>query len=213
MAKRRKTIAMDANMIVAGMRDAVSPGTAPDPETRRTPEPEAETEQDELGDVMHQRTTFYAELKTKCSWCGSEMHLENVRAGQRVACPKVGCNGGVTVGPRTVRHHTDVNRLPESVQLPAELAAALQTDRPTLAGWLDRALSAEEARALGHAFGVLIAHNHRLGKRVEELEHHLDLLARDLLTQTGVARGLEAALTRIQRFTCLPVDPDVWPTG
>src|SRR5262249_19068409 len=149
----------------------------------------------------------------KCSWCGSEMHLENVRAGQRVACPKVGCNGGVSVGPRTVRHHTDVNRLPESVQLPAELAAALQTDRPTLAGWLGRALSAEEARALGHAFGVLIAHNHRLGKRVEELEHHLDLLASDLLTQTGVARGLEAALTRIQRFTCLPVDPDVWPTG
>jgi hypothetical protein len=59
----------------------------------------------------------------------------------------------------------------------------------------------------------LIAHNHRLGKRVEELEHHLDMLAGELLTQTGVARGLEAGLTRIHRGTCLPVDPDVWPSG
>jgi hypothetical protein len=141
------------------------------------------------------------------------MHLENVHAGQRVACPKVSCNGGVTIGPRPVRQNTDVNVLPESVQLPAELAVALQTDRPSLAGWLDRALSAEEARALGHAFGVLIGHNHRLGERVEELEHHLDLLARELLTQAGVARGLEAAVTRIHRATCLPVDPDVWPPG
>jgi hypothetical protein len=213
MAKKRKTIAMNAADFVAGMRDAVSPGTAPDPETHRTPESEAETEQDELGDLMHQRTSFYAELRTKCSWCGSQMRLENVRAGQRVACPKVSCNGGVTIGPRPVRHHTDVDVLPESVQLPAELAAALQTDRPTLAGWLERALSAEEAKALGHAFGVLISHNHRLGKRVEELEHHLDLLAGELRTQMGAARGLEAALTRIQRCTCLPVDPDVWPSG
>jgi hypothetical protein len=204
---------MDANKFVAGMRDAVSPGTAPDPETRRTPEPAVETEQEELGDLLRQRTTFYAELRTKCSWCGSEMHLENVRAGQRVACPKVGCNGGVTIGPRPVRHHTEVNLLPEKVQLPAELAAALQTDRPVLAGWLDRALTAEEARALGHAFGVLIAQNRRLGQRVEELEHHLELLARELRMQMGVARGLEAALTRIHRCTCLPVDPDVWPPG
>src|SRR5690242_3467957 len=145
MARKRKTIAMDAGSVVAGMRDAVSPGTAPDPETHRTLEPEAETEQEELGNLIQERTTFYAELSTKCSWCGAEMHLENVHAGQRIACPKVGCNGGVTVGPRAVRHHTDVNRLPESVQLPAELAAALQTDRPALAGWLQRALSAEEA--------------------------------------------------------------------
>jgi hypothetical protein len=213
MAKKRKTIAMNAADFVTGMRDAVSPGTAPDPETRRTPEPEAEPEQEELGELMRQRTTLYAELNAKCPWCGAEMHLENVHAGQRVACPKVSCNGGVTIGPRQVRHHTDVNRLPENVQLPAELAVALQTDRPMIAGWLDRALSAEEARALGHAFGVLIAHTHRLGKRVEELEHHLDLLARELLTQTGVARGLDAALTRVHRCTCLPVDPDVWPSG
>ena len=67
--------------------------------------------------------------------------------------------------------------------------------------------------ATNKKFGVLIAHSHRLGKRVEEPEHHLDLLERELLTQMGAARGLEAALTRIQRYTCLPVDPDVWPSG
>ena len=141
------------------------------------------------------------------------MHLENVHAGQRVACPKVSCNGGVTIGERNVQHHTDVDRLHESVKLPGELATALQTDRPELAEWLHRVLSAEEAAAIGHAFGVLLEHNRRLGDRVEELEHHLDLLTRELLTQMGVMRGLEAALTRIHRFTCLPVDPDVWPRG
>lgn len=213
MAKKRKTIAIDANKFIAGMRDAVSPGTAPDTGMQRTQEPEAEAEQEELGDLLRQRTTFFAELKTKCSWCGAEMHLENVRTGQRVACPKVSCNGGVTIGTRPARNHTDVDLLPENVQLPAELAAALQTDRPTLAGWLNRALTADEAKAIGHSFGVLIAHNRRLGNRVEELEHHLDLLARELLTQMGVARGLEAALTRIHRFIGLPVDPDIWPSG
>jgi hypothetical protein len=200
MTKKRKTTSMNA-------KD--SPGTVPESQTPQVSEPE----QEELGDLMRQRTTFYAQLRTKCSWCGSEMHLENVHAGQRVACPKVSCNGGVTIGERRVQYHTDVNLLPEKVQLPPELAAALQTDRPGLAGWLNRALTADEAQAIGHAFGVLIEQNRRLGNRVEELEKHHDLLARELLTQMGVARGLEAALTRIHRYTRLPVDPDVWESG
>ena len=190
-----------------------SPRDSPDPDTHRKPERKPEPEQEELGDLFQERTRFFRRLETKCPWCGSEMHLENVRAGQRVACPKVSCNGGVTIGERSVQYHTDVDLLHENVKLPGELAAALQTDRPELAEWLNRALSAEEAVAIGHAFGVLLEHNRRLGNRVEELEHHLDLLARDLLTQMGVARGLEAALTRIHRFTCLPVDPDVWAPG
>jgi hypothetical protein len=209
MAKKQKPIAMNANDFVAGMRDAVSPGTAPDPETRRTPE--AEPEQEELGELFQERTRFFHQLETKCPWCGSEMHLENVRAGQRVTCPKVSCNGGVTVGERSVDFHTDVDRLHESVKLPSELATALQTDRPELAEWLHRALSAEEATEIGHAFGVLLEHNCRLGNRVAELEHHLDLLTRELRQQVGAARGLEAALSRINQFTRLPVDPDVWP--
>jgi hypothetical protein len=211
MAKKRKTIAMNAGQFVAGMRDAVSPGTAPDPDTLRTSRTPPEPEQEQVGDLIWQRTMFYPQLETKCSWCGSEMHLENVRAGQRVACPKVSCNGGVTIGPRAVRQHTDVTLLPESITPPGELGAAFQTGRPAIAGWLNRALSAEEASEVGHAFGVLLDHNRRLGMRVEELEHHLDLLARDPQTQMGVARGLEAVLTWIHRFTCLPVDPDVWP--
>jgi hypothetical protein len=211
MAKKRRPIAMNASEFVAGMRDAVSPGTASEPETDRTSEVSLQSEQEQLGDLMRERTMFYPQLDTKCPWCGSKMHLENVRAGQRVACPKVSCNGGVTIGPRAVRHHTDVNLLPESIKLPSELGAAFQTGRPAIAGWLNRALSVKEASEVGHAFGVLLDHNRRLGMRVEELEQHLDLLARDLQTQMGVARGLEAALTRIHRFTCLPVDPDVWP--
>jgi hypothetical protein len=209
MARKRKPVAMNASEFVKGMRDAVSPGTAPDPETHRTPEPEPEG----LGDLIHERTTYYRQLETKCPWCNSEMHLENVHAGQRVACPKVGCNGGVTIGVRSVPFHANVDRLPGNVKLPVELAAALQTDRPALAGWLNRTLMAEEAVAIGHAFGVLLDHNRRLGRRVEELEHHLELLARDLHEQVGLARGLEAALSRINKFTRLPVDPDVWPPG
>ncbi len=215
MARKRKTIAMNAGDFVQGLRDAVAPGTAPDPETHRTPEPEPgpEPEPEGLGDLSHERTTFYRRLETKCPWCGSAMHLEDVCAGQRVACPKAGCNGGVTIGVRSVPFHADVDRLPENVKLPAELAAAFQTDRPALAGWLNRTLLAEEAVAIGHAFGVLLSHNRRLGRRVQELEHHLDLLAGELRQQVGVARGLEAALTRINRFTRLPVDPEVWPPG
>jgi hypothetical protein len=136
------------------------------------------------------------------------MVVENVHAGQRVACAKAGCHGGVTVGVRTVSFQTDVSRLPECVDLPAELAAALATDRPTLAGWLNRALSAEEAAAIGRAFGVLLDRNRRLGNRVDELEHHLDLLAQALRVQRDVARGQEAAMSRIQQFTRLPVDPE-----
>jgi hypothetical protein len=213
MAKKPKTIAMGANEFVAGMRDAVSPRTAPDSDTHRKPAPEQEPEQEELGDLFQERTRFFSRLETRCPWCGSEMHLEDVHAGERVACPKVGCNGGVTIGERRVHFHTDVGLLHESVKLPGELAAALQADRPELAKSLHRALTADEAAAIGHAFGVLLEHNRRLGNRVEELEAHLDLLARDLLTQMGVARGLEAALTRIHRFTRLPVDPDAGSPG
>jgi hypothetical protein len=215
MARNRKKLAINAGDFVKGMRDAISPGTAPDPETQVTngPEPEPEADTEALHDLFQERTRFYSRLDTKCSWCGSAMSLENVRAGQRVACPKVGCNGGVTIGERSVRYETDVNLLPENIQLPGALAAAFQTERPLLAGWLNRALSAEEAAAIGHAFGVLLEHNRRLGTRVHELEHHLDLLACEMRQQVSVARGLEATLSRIHRFTHLPVDPDVWPPG
>jgi hypothetical protein len=210
MAKKRKPIAMDANEFVKGVREAVSPGTALDTDTQRRPEPEPapDPEEEELGELHQERTRFYRRLDTRCTWCGWHMHLENVRAGQRVACPKPTCHGSVTVGERPARFETDVDRLPENVKLPPELAAALQTDRPALAGWLNRSLPAEEASAIGHAFGVLLEHNRRLGRRVQELEHHLELLARDLLTQVSVARGLEAALSRIHRYTRLPVNPD-----
>ena len=140
MARKRKPIVMNANDFVTGMRDAVSPGTAPDSDSDRKPEPEQDPEQEGLGDLFQERTRFFRQLETKCPWCGSEMHLENVRAGQRVACPKVGCNGGVTIGERSVQYHTDVNLLHENIQLPGELAAAFQTERPELAGWLNRAL-------------------------------------------------------------------------
>ncbi len=103
--------------------------------------------------------------------------------------------------------HTDVNRLPECVELPAELAAALVTDRPTLGGGLNPASSAEDAAAIGRMFGVLLDHNSHLGNRVDELEHHLDLLAQELRVQRDETRGQEAALSRIQQFTRLPVDP------
>src|SRR4051794_1304760 len=62
MARKRKTTAMNARDFVAGLRDAVSPGTAPDPETHRKPEPEPEPEpeqeQEPLGALFQQRTRF-----------------------------------------------------------------------------------------------------------------------------------------------------------
>ena len=70
-------------------------------------------------------------------------------------------------------------------------------------------MSAEEAAAIGRAFGVLLDHNRRLGNRVDELEHHFDVLAQELRVQRDVTRGLDAALSRIQQFTRLPVNPDV----
>jgi hypothetical protein len=85
---------------------------------------------------------------------------------------------------------------------------ALQTDQPALTEWLDRELTAQEASTVGRAFGVLLEPNRRLGKRVEELEHHLDLLARDRREQMSVARAVEDALVRISQFTRLPVDPE-----
>jgi hypothetical protein len=57
---------------------------------------------------------------------------------------------------------------------------------------------------------VALEHDRRLGNRVQELEHHFDLLARDLREQVSVARGLEDALARTNQFTRLPVDLDVW---
>jgi hypothetical protein len=60
---------------------------------------------------------------------------------------------------------------------------------------------------------VTLEHDRRLSNRVEKLEHHLDLLARDLREQVSVARGLEATLSQINRFTRLPVDPKVWLPG
>jgi hypothetical protein len=216
MARKRKRITMNASEFVAGMRDAASPGTAPESDKPQTPElapaPEAE-EEEQLDDLYQERTQFFRRLDTKCSWCGTPMRLENIPTGQNVRCPKEACHGSVRIPWRLPRFEADVDLLPENVELPPELAAAFQTERPLLAGWLNRPLSAEEAVAIGHAFGVLLEHNSRLGHRVEELEHHLDLLTRDLLTQMGVARGLEAALTRIHRFTRLPVDSDVWAPG
>jgi hypothetical protein len=213
MAKKRKPGAPSTNDRGAGSGDAVSLESPPTPDTHPASEPRPETEPEGLGDLYRERTTLFRRLETKCPWCGSSMHLEDVRAGQRIACPKVGCNGGVTIGERGVRYDTDVRLLHEGIQLPGELAAAFQTERPMLAGWLDRALSAEEATAVGRSVGVLLEHNRRLGLRVEELEHHLDLLAHELRQQVGVARGLEAALSRIHRFTRLPVDPDLGLSG
>jgi hypothetical protein len=208
MARKRKPSTNDRG---TGPEDAVSPEVTSALEKHPTSEPEPEPEG--LGDLYRERTTFYRRLDTKCPWCGSAMHLEDVRAGQRIACPKVACNGGVTIRERGVRYDTDVRRLHEDIRLPGALAAAFQTGRPMLAGRLNRALSAEEATAVGRSFGVLLEHNRRLGLRVEELEHHLDLLAHELRQQVGVARGLEAALSRIHRFTRLPVDPDLGPPG
>jgi hypothetical protein len=73
--------------------------------------------------------------------------------------------------------------------------------------------STEEAAEVGRAVGVMLEHNRRLGQRVEELEHHLDRLARDLLEQVSMTRGLEVALARINHFTRLAVNPDLRPPG
>jgi hypothetical protein len=59
----------------------------------------------------------------------------------------------------------------------------------------------------------MLEHDRRLGNRIEELERHLDLLARDLREQVSVACGLEVALSWINHFIRLPVDPEVWLAG
>jgi hypothetical protein len=67
--------------------------------------------------------------------------------------------------------------------------------------------------AVDRAFGVMLEHNRRLGQRAEELEHHLDLMALDLREQVSAVRGLEDSLARINHFTRLTVDPEVWLAG
>src|SRR5262249_50140854 len=129
MAKTRRTIAMDAGDLVAGLRAADSPGGAPDTDMTRAPHPEAQpvpaaesgadSEPEGLGDLPHERTTFHARLETRCPGCRAEMHLEGVRAGRRVSCPNGTCGGGMTIGTRAVTYRADVGRLPEAVTLPA----------------------------------------------------------------------------------------------
>ncbi len=57
MAERRKTIAMNASDFVRAMRDAVSPGIATEPETRRALDQadEAEPESEDLGALSRER--------------------------------------------------------------------------------------------------------------------------------------------------------------
>jgi hypothetical protein len=59
----------------------------------------------------------------------------------------------------------------------------------------------------------MLEQDRRLGHRVEELKRHFELIAIDLREQVGAPWGLESAVTRINHFTRLPVEPDLWPPG
>jgi hypothetical protein len=89
------------------------------------------------------RLDFCPTLVTIDSRCASGEHPR--RPARRLPGPKAACSRGVTIRVRIPPFYADVDRLPESIELPCEPAAALQTDRPTLASWLNRALSVEEA--------------------------------------------------------------------